>query len=305
VDGNGQLAAFTSEVIERRRPLRYTAGMLPTARHEPARPFGPLISKWRRARGKSQLDLALDAEVSARHLSFLETGRANPSRQMVLNLAAVLDVPHRERNGLLVAAGFAPLYGESDLEAAGLEPFRRAVELILGHQEPYPAVVMNRHWDIVRANGAAEQFFAFLLAGAATVEGKANVLRLMFHPAGLRPWVANWEQVAEALIQRVHREALGGLLDESLEALLREVFAYPEVPSRLRRPDLGRAIEPLVKVHFARDGRSFGYFSTVTTLGTAQDVSLQELRIECFFPADRETEAAAARLRKERPGSPG
>lgn len=279
--------------------------MLPKARPENARPFGPLISKWRRARGKSQLDLALDAEVSARHLSFLETGRANPSRQMVLNLAAVLDVPHRERNGLLVAAGFAPVYGESDLEAPGIEPFRRAIDLILGHQEPYPAVVMNRHWDIVRANGAAEQFFDLLLAGAATPEGPANVLRLMFHPSGLRPFVANWESVAEALIQRVYREALGGVLDEALEALLREVSAYPEVPARLRRPDLTRALEPLVKIHFSKEGLSFSYFSTVTTLGTAQDVGLQELRIECFFPADRETEIAAEKLRAERQGSPG
>lgn len=279
--------------------------MLPQLRQEAEPAFGRLLQSWRRTRGKSQLDLALDAEISARHLSFLETGRAKPSRQMVLNLAAVLGVPHRERNELLVAAGFAPLYAETSLEAPAIEPFRRAVDLILAHQEPYPAVVMNRGWDIVRTNAAAGRFFSFLLPDQSTgPPGPPNVLRSMFHPGGLRSRVANWERVAEALIQRVYREALGGYLGRHLEELLREVLSYPEVPARLRRPDLSRALEPLVKIVFVKDDLNFGYFSTVTTLGTAQDVALQELRIECFFPVDRETESAALRLRGEEGGLP-
>jgi transcriptional regulator with XRE-family HTH domain len=277
--------------------------MLPRTRPEKEAPFGQLIQGWRRTRGKSQLDLALDAEVSARHLSFLETGRAKPSRQMVLNLASVLNVPHRERNELLVAAGFAPLYSESALDAPAIGPFRRAIDLILRHQEPYPAVVMNRLWDLVLTNSAAERFFGFL--GPGELPGPPNVLRSMFHPAGLRSRVRNWDQVAEALIQRVHREALGGVLGGRLEALLGEVLAYPEVPARLRRPDPSRPPAPLVEIVFAKDERIFSYFSTVTTLGTAQDVALQELRIECFFPADRETEIAAERLLQDRPGLAG
>jgi transcriptional regulator with XRE-family HTH domain len=265
-----------------------------------------LIQGWRKTRGKSQLDLALDAEISARHLSFLETGRANPSRQMVLNLAAVLAVPHRERNELLVAAGFAPLYAESGLETPAVAPFLRAVDLILEHQAPYPAVVMNRGWDIVRTNSAARRFFSFLLPDPATgPPGPPNVLRSMFHPGGLRSRVANWEPVAEALVQRVYREALNGYLGKHLEELLREVLSYPEVPARLRRPDLSRPLAPLVEIVFVKDGLTFRYFSTVTTLGTAQDVALQELRIECFFPVDRDTESAALRLRGEESGLPG
>jgi transcriptional regulator with XRE-family HTH domain len=243
----------------------------------------------------SQLALAVEAEVSPRHLCFLETGRARPSRDMVLHLAQALAVPLRERNALLLAAGFAPMFRESALNDPDLAPVRRALDAILAQQEPYPAVVMNRSWDIVGGNEAATRFFTLLLDRRA-VPGPPNVLRLMFHPQGLRPTVLDWETTAEALVQRLHREAVGGVLDESGRQLLAEILDYPEVPKRWRTPELGFPLVPVLPVRFRLDGREFSYFSTVTVLGTPQDVTLQELRIECFFPSDGATAAAARQL---------
>ena len=243
----------------------------------------------------SQLALAHEAEVSPRHVCFLETGRAKPSRDMVLHLAETLDVPLRERNGLLLAAGFAPIYRESTLDARELVPVRTAIDAILNQQEPFPAVVMNRHWDIVATNGAATRFFSLLLGGRSP-HGAGNVLRLMFHPDGLRPFVENWETVAQTLIRRVHREALGGTLDDAGKELLSEVLSYRGVPKRLRAPDLGTPLVPVVPVSFRHGGQTFNFFSAVTVLGTAQDITLQELRVECFFPLDAATRAAAQTL---------
>jgi transcriptional regulator with XRE-family HTH domain len=253
--------------------------------------IGTLLQYWRKARNLSQLALATDAGVSPRHVSFLETGRAKPSRDMVVLLATVLGVPLRERNHLLLAAGYAPLYREARLDAPELEPVRRALDLILRKQEPFPAVVMNRHWDIIDTNAAAKRFFSMLL-GSRTPDAP-NVLRLMFDPKLLRPFVQNWELIAESLLERLHREATGGVKDDETERLLHEILAYPDVPARFRRPNLGVALVPFVPVCFRHDGISYDYFSTVTTLGTPQDVTLEELRIECFFPASAETERRA------------
>jgi MmyB-like transcription regulator ligand binding domain len=214
---------------------------------------------------------------------------------MVLRLADTLTVPLRERNALLLAAGFAPMYQESALDDRELAPVRAAIDAILKQQEPYPAVVMNRRWDILAANGAATRFFDMLLDGR-TPQGAGNVLRLMFDPDGLRPCVENWEAVAHSLIRRVHREAVGGALDAEGRALLEEVLHYPGVPASWRIPDLGRPLVPVVPVSFRHRGHTFHYFSAVTVLGTAQDVTLQEMRIESFFPLDEATAVAARRL---------
>jgi transcriptional regulator with XRE-family HTH domain len=256
--------------------------------------IGALVQRWRKARRLSQLGLAAEAAVSIRHLCFIETGRARPSRTMVLRLAEILDVPLRERNTLLLAAGFAPEYQESALDAPAVAAVQGAIEAILAQQEPYPAVVMNRDWDIRKTNAAAERFFGFLLAGQRPVAGAANVLRLMFHPDGVRPYVTNWPDVARALVRRVRREALGGVTDERAQRILAEVLAYPGVPASVADTDPLAPQLPIVPVRFARDGRQFDYFSTVTTLGTPQDVTLQELRIECFFPGDERTRRSAA-----------
>ncbi|HMI91715.1 MAG TPA: helix-turn-helix transcriptional regulator [Polyangiales bacterium] len=257
--------------------------------------IGNLLQYWRKARNLSQLALAHEAEVSPRHVCFLETGRSRPSREMVLLLASVLDVPLRERNGLLLAAGFAPMYSETRLDDPELGPVRAALAAILRQQEPYPAVVLNRHWDIIGSNDAAGRFFALLL-GEARAREPSNVLRMIFDPRGLRPYVSNWEAVAETLIQRVQREAVGGVQDGATAKLLAEVLAYPDVPTNLREPKLGVPLLPVIPVRFHKAGDTYSYFSTVTTLGTPQDVTLQEVRIECFFPADSHTEQLARKL---------
>jgi transcriptional regulator with XRE-family HTH domain len=249
---------------------------------------GIMLQQWRKSRRLSQLALAAEATVSLRHLCFIETGRAHPSRTMVIRLADALDVPLRERNALLLAAGFAPMYHESALAGPELAAVRGALDAILTQQEPYPAVVMDRDWNIRRTNEAATALFGRLTAGHAGPPGEPNVLRMMLHPDGVRRYVTNWPEVADALIRRVRREAVGGVADEHARRLLTEVLAYPGVPQPPTAPD-EKPLLPIVPVRFARDGRAYAYFSTVTTLGTAQDITLQELRIECFHPADEAT----------------
>ena len=172
--------------------------------------MGGLLRHWRAIRRLSQLALALEASTTARHLSFIESGRSQPSPEMVLRLARALDVPIRERNQLLLAAGYAPLYREAGLGSAQAVQVRAALGRMLAAHEPFPAVVMDRHWNVVTANSAADAFFGWLL-GEREAGEPANVIRLMFDPGGLRPFVANWEAAAEALTQRVHREAVGGV----------------------------------------------------------------------------------------------
>jgi len=272
----------------------------PAAQSREATTVGRLIQAWRHARKKSQLALSLQAGISARHLGFVEVGRANPSREMVLLLAGALDVPLRERNGLLLAAGYAPIYRETKLGAPEMEHAGKALQLILEHQEPYPAVVMDRHWNMLTSNAGALRLFGQLIA-LPSGGPPANILRLMFDPEGLRPWVANWESVAEALIQRVHREALGGIPDAATVSLLEEVLAYPGVPKRWRSPDLLSVPKPCLAVEFRKGSLAMDLFSTVTTLGTPLDVTLQELRIECFFPANEQTAESVHALKRGKP----
>jgi hypothetical protein len=236
------------------------------------------------------MGLALAAGTTSRHVSFVESGRSQPSREMVLRLARVLDVPLRERNQLLLAAGYAPSYRETGLAAEEAAQVRAALERMLASHEPYPAVVMDRHWNVLTTNDAAQAFFTWLL-GAQTSERPANVIRLMFSPGGVRPYVTNWDAAADALIQRVHREAVGGIPDPTTVALLDEALAYPDVPQQWRVPDFANPPPPVIPVSFEKDGRALSYFSTVTTLGTPQDAMLQEIRLESFFPADETTAA--------------
>ncbi len=253
--------------------------------------IGPLLQHWRKSRNLSQLALAVEAHVSPRHVSFLETGRAHPSREMVLHLADALRIPLRERNALLLAAGFAPMFTESALDAPDLEAVRMAIDAILTKHEPYPAVVMNRHWDLMSTNQSAARFFARVLDGRRPPDPR-NVLRLMFHPDGLRPAVANWEAVAHGLIGRLHRESVGGSLDAGGRALLSEILAYPGVPAHWRAPSFDARLLPVLPVSFRLGADTWNFFSAVTVLGTPQDITLQELRIESFFPADAATASA-------------
>jgi transcriptional regulator with XRE-family HTH domain len=253
----------------------------------PASQVGELLREWRAARRLSQLDLALAASVSSRHLSCVETGRAQPSREMVSRLADALAIPLRERNALLVAAGYAPGYSESELAAPELERARGAIELILRQQEPYPAIVVSRHWDLLLANEGAKRLFGWMFGGPSP---EKNIMRLSFDPTGLRSFLVNWEEVALDLVRRLHRDVAVAPSDTRARNLLREVLAYPGVPPQWRERELGVPLAPLSTITYRKDGMDLTFFWTTTTFGTPQDVTLDELRIDCSFPADEPTD---------------
>jgi transcriptional regulator with XRE-family HTH domain len=262
-------------------------------------PIGRLLKHWREVRRLSQLDLAISANISTRHLSFIETGRARPSPEMVLQLARVLDVPLREQNAMLEAAGYAHRFRAATLEDPAVAGARRALEFLMKAYEPNPALVVDRHWNLVMGNEALRRLMGAFLPPEALASGEANVLRLLFHPGGMRPYVANWEEFAEHVLERVQREALGGVPDDDLQALIDEVLALPGVPAHWHRPDLERPPAPLLTMQLRKGDVSLRLFSMITSFGTAQDVTLQELRIEAFYPADPASEAALARLARD------
>lgn len=246
------------------------------------------LRSWRQRRRRSQLDLALDAEISARHLSFLETGRSRPSREMVLRLAEKLEVPLRERNGLLVAAGFAPLFPERPLDDPGLQAARRAVDLVLKGHEPFPALAIDRHWNLVASNAAV----APMLAGVdgSLLEPPVNVLRLSLHPAGLAPRIVNSGEWRLHLFERLQRQ-IELTADRKLMELFEELKEYPVREEQPGRPatDYGSVVVPF---RLRAGERELAFFSTTTVFGTPIDITLSELAIEAFFPADEATAAA-------------
>jgi transcriptional regulator with XRE-family HTH domain len=247
-------------------------------------PVGALLRGWRAARGRSQLDLALEMGVSQRHVSFVESGRSSPGRALLIALANALDVPLRDRNALLLAAGYAPMYAEPAWDAAEMRVVHRALERMLKQHEPYPALVMDRHWNVLMSNDAAPRLFGRMVDLGRHPKPR-NLLRLMFDPQGLRPCVANWDAVAASLFQRLHREAVGGVLDEVTRRLIDELLAFPGVSPDWRAADVPSA-SPVVTVDFVHDGRTTRWFSMVSTVGTPRSVAAQELRVECMFPAD-------------------
>ncbi len=250
---------------------------------------GSLLREWRTRRRMSQLDLALDAEVSTRHLSFVETGRSRPSASLVLHLAERLEVPLRDRNQLLLAAGHAPLFGQHDFDAPELAPVREAVERVLAAQDPYPALVVDGHWGLVAANRAV----GLLTEGAAPwlLEPPVNVLRLSLHPEGVAPRIVNLPQWRSHVLERLTRQATA-TADTALTALYIELAALPggEDPSHGSQDPIARAIAVPLRLR-AGDGE-LTFLSTVTTFGTATDVTVSELTIESFFPADQATDDA-------------
>jgi transcriptional regulator with XRE-family HTH domain len=263
----------------------------------PTHPFGALLRQWRIAHKMSQLALALEADISARHLSFLETGRAQPSRDMVLLLATSLDVPLRERNRWLMAAGYAPIYRETALTTPEMRPAQQALEFVLKKQEPYPALVMDRQWNLLRSNQGADRVFQLFLDSAYLHATKPpNIMRLTFDPNGLRPCIVNWDEIAGPMLHLLHREAVLGIPDEDTTHLLDTVLAFPGVPSRLHVSAPATALAPLLFLELRKDDLTVKFFSTIATLGTPQDITLQELRIECFFPGDATTETLMRRL---------
>jgi transcriptional regulator with XRE-family HTH domain len=248
-------------------------------------PVGEMLRSWRRRRSLSQLELSLNAGVSSRHLSFLETGRARPSREMVLHLAEELEVPPRERNTLLLAAGFAPLYTERSLQEPEMELVRGAIDRFLRAHEPYPALVVDRHHDLLASNDA----LGMLLEGVSPelLEAPANALRIALHPRGMAPRTLNFGEWSAHLMQRLHRE-MQITADPRLESLHDELAGYPGV--ELTPPQGVVQAQDIVLPVRLRDGdRELAFFSTLSTFGTAVDITLAELSIEAFYPANAHT----------------
>lgn len=268
--------------------------------HPPARPtraspqpFGEQLRNWRQHRRLSQLDLASEADISTRHLSFVETGRSVPSREMVLRLSERLDIPLRERNTLLVAAGYAPMYRERALDDPALASARQAVELILKSHEPYPALAIDRHWNLVAAN----RMVPHLLAGAdpALLQAPMNVLRLSLHPQGLAPKIANLAQWRNHLFERL-RQQIAATADPVLVALMEELRGYPHVEGAGDLQLDGEHLGVVMPFRFSTLAGVLSFISTTTIFGTPVDVTLQELAMETFFPADDFTAQALRAL---------
>jgi transcriptional regulator with XRE-family HTH domain len=252
------------------------------------RPAGELLRGWRQRRRLSQLDLALEADVSTRHVSFLETGRAQPSREMLLRLAERLEIPLRDRNTLLVAAGYAPVYPERSLDDPALRAAREAVDLVLAGHEPYPAIAVDRHWTLVAANRAVVSLIAGV--GQELLQPPVNVLRLSLHPAGLAPRIANFAQWRSHILERLRRQVELSA-DPVLVALLDELGSYPGGDTTngsepARDEDVSGVVLPL---RLRTDWGLLAFFGTTTIFGTPVDVTLAELAIEAFFPADPQT----------------
>ena len=251
---------------------------------------GSMLRDWRRQRRLSQLDLALEAEVSTRHISFIENARSAPSREMVLRLSERLDVPLRERNRMLVAAGFAPGYGEQRLDDPGMEPIRTAIEQVLAGHEPYPAVVVDGAWELLAANTAAGVLIE-LVSAPDLLAPPINVLRATLHPEGLAPHIANLAEWRGHLLDRLRRQiALSA--NPALVTLLEELEGYPGPPQREAAPPGSEIAVPL---RVRTDDGELALLSTIATFGTAVEVTTSELSIESFFPLDESTAEALRR----------
>jgi transcriptional regulator with XRE-family HTH domain len=253
-----------------------------------ARPIGDHLREWRQRRRLSQLDLALEAEISTKHLSFLETGRAQPSRDMVLRLAEQLEVPLRERNVLLVSAGYAPVFPQRPLADPALQRARKAVDLVLKGHEPYPAIAIDRHWTLIAHNAAVPPLLG--TADPSLLQAPVNVLRLSLHPKGLAPRIENLAEWRAHLLARL-RQQIDVTADAELTRLLDELAAYP-APGGAKSPRTNLNDEyagVVVPLRFVTDAGTLSLFSTTTIFGTPVDVTLSELAIESFFPADSAT----------------
>jgi transcriptional regulator with XRE-family HTH domain len=256
--------------------------------------LGSLLKQWRGARGRSQLDVSVDTGISQRQISFIESGRSVPSRATLMGIAQALDIPLRERNVLLLAAGYAPLYSDAAWNSDEMKTVGKALQRMLTQHEPYPAIVMDRYWNVLLTNEAAPRFFNCFI-DLSTRPTPRNMLHLMFDPAGMRPYIANWAPLAEALIQRVYREATGHIADPKTHELVKDLLAYPQVQPNWRTPEMPSPL-PMIPMSFIKNDSIMNYFSLVTTVGAPQIIAAQELRVECLYPVDDETEALHAKL---------
>ncbi|MFT7686409.1 MAG: transcriptional regulator with XRE-family HTH domain [Candidatus Azotimanducaceae bacterium] len=254
--------------------------------------FSELLKSWRRVRKVSQFNLSLDAGVSQKHLSFLESGRSSPSRDMILCLSKALELPLREQNTLLNAAGFAKIFTENSIDTKDLEQARKALVVMLDHLEPYGAIVLDRNWNIVMMNQANIKIFSKLVDPVkvwSDIGGDTpNIIRLCLHPKGLKPHILNWEDFASYFVEHLHREILNNPYNLSAKSLQDEIKDYPDVPNSDH--SLDDTSIPYLQMKLQVDGSVFQFFTMVSTFGTPLDITLQELRIETFFPGDKATE---------------
>jgi len=246
----------------------------------------------------SQLDLALAADVSARHVSFLETGRSRPSREMILRLGSTLDVPLREQNAMLRAAGLEEAFADPAVAEPFAPPIERAIERMMAQHEPFPLVVFDRKYDIVRLNAGASRLLPLFVADPGCLEPPVNAMALLFDPRGVRPFVEDWPQAGRAMLARLHREVLASGGDAELGALLHRVLELPDVPASWKQPDFGIPSEPTLPLRLRRDRLRVSFLTTVTTFSAPQNVALEELHLESWFPLDEETAEACARLER-------
>lgn len=261
-----------------------------TARANPVRttpPIGALLREWRAARRMSQLDLSLETGISTRHLSCVETGKASASRDTVSRLADALGMPLRERNALLRAAGYAATHPERALTAPALARVQQAVELIITHQEPYPAFVISRHWEVLATNQAAVRLGGLMMGGRPSRH--TNLLHQLFDPDDIRSVIVNWPEIAGRFIRHVHDDLAANPTDRRTRELLDEIFRYPDVPARWRSRDLDEDPSPIITFTFRTPRGDLRFFETITTFAAPHDVTLDEVRIDCTFPADEHT----------------
>jgi transcriptional regulator with XRE-family HTH domain len=265
--------------------------------------FASALRYWRTKRGYSQLRLSTESGVSQRHLSFLESGRSQPSRDLVLKLGIVLDVPLRQRNAMLLSAGFAPAYQERKMSDPELASVMQAIDFMLRQQAPFPALVVDRLWNLVMFNEPAAGMMKWLLGmpdeAPIPRDGSINVLKLMLDPNGLRRYLVNWQAVCADTLLWIQREAMADGPGSEATSLLAELAAFPDMPSVGHVPNLDRRALPFMPLTIAKEGVELNLFTTITTLGTPHDVTVHELRLEAFFPAD---EATAAWFRTRYPG---
>jgi transcriptional regulator with XRE-family HTH domain len=255
-----------------------------------------LLRHFRTRRGLSQLDLALAADVSARHLSFLETGRAQPSREMVLRLGATLDLSLRDQNSMLRAAGFGAEFAEPGLAGGMPDAITQAITRMLAQHEPFPMVVLDRCYNVLQRNDATRRLLSKIIADPSALPARPNLLHVLFDPRLARSAVVDWERTARTLGSRVHRESLARPGDAELAAVARSLFDHPDVPREFRQPDFSAPSEPTIVLRLRVEGMTLAFLSTVTVFSAPQNVTLDELRLESYFPLDDATARACERF---------
>ena len=264
-------------------------------------PFSSMMIKWRKLKKLSQLDLSLESDVSQRHISFMESGRSKPSREMVLALAEVLGIPLRDRNLLLSAAGFAPIFKERALDNDEMSSVQHALEMSLAHHEPYPAIVADRNWNLVMRNQAAVRMIGLMgdpeeVWKRVDPSGDKNVYRLSFHPQGMQPLISNWNEMAKLLLFRLQREVTADPNNAYLSDLLEEVTEMSGLDVGRTVADLSQPLAPILPMEMTTAGVTLKVFSMISSFGTALDITAEELKVETFFPADDFTKLFFQRL---------